>query len=393
MFMLGYRCVVCGREIAERGLVYTCGTCGGNLEVVHDLARLACEAILGPQDLRRYHPFLGLPREYSPAMPVRVTPLRDVSDRLPGLEGLRLLIKDETGHPSASFKDRASYVALAKAIEWRAERVVGASTGNAGASMACLAAAARVPATIFVPASAPRAKLAQMLAFGADLKPVEGSYDDAFEASLAVTRERGWFNRNTGFNPWTREGKKSVAFELWEQLNGGSPDWVVVPTGDGNILTGVEKGFRELHGMGWLSRVPRLLAAQASGSDAIASAWEVRRARPDLPLPQALRPIQADTVADSISVGLPRDGLAAVRALERSQGAALRVPDSAILDAVLGVACHTGVFVEPAAGCGFAALSEARRQGLVRPGECVVVLATGSGLKDVSAVLSRLPRP
>lgn len=387
--MLGYHCLACDRELEARDLVYTCPTCGGNLEVVHDLARLRDRwpTAGSPADLRRYHALCGIVDGYEPALPVRTTPLLPVAGRMRGFAGVDVWLKDETGQPSGSFKDRASYAVLAKALEWGASPLVGASTGNAGASMACLCATAGVPATIFVPGSAPPAKLAQLFAYGADLRRVEGTYDDAFEASLALTRERGGMNRNTGFNPWTREGKKTVSFEIFEQMGRLVPDWIVVPTGDGNILSGVWKGWRELQALGLTERLPRLLAAQAEGSDAITRAFEVRTGEPTCSRVDAMRPVVTSTLADSISVSLPRDGVAALRAIEESGGCPWRVTDEAIVDAVLAVARGTGVFLEPAAAAGAAALAAAITAGRVGQGERVVLLGTGSGLKDVRPVV------
>jgi threonine synthase len=394
-FVSGYRCLACEAEIDSRELHYTCPRCGGGLELVFDLKALGVQGLCnsGAPDLSRYHRACGVALDYVPGMPVRTQPLHDLSGKLPSLGATSALIKNDTGLPSASFKDRASYVALAKALEWGHRRLVAASTGNAGASMACLCAAAGVEATIFAPASAPKAKLAQMIAFGADLRAVDGSYDLAYERSLEETRDTGSFNRNTGFNPWTREGKKTVAFEIYEDLlastgsrAGACPDWVVVPTGDGNILTGAWKGFRDLYGMGLIERLPRLLMAQAAGSDAILQGLERRQADPSLAYGKALQPVQADTVADSISVDLPRDGLAAMRAVEDSGGQGVRVSDAAILTAVKTLARHSGIFLEPAAAAAFAGLELAVERGLIAEAEVVVVLGTGSGLKDPSRV-------
>ena len=393
--MLGYRCLSCGREIDVLGLRYTCDACGGNLEVVFDDLALA-RAFPGddaPADLRRYHALCGVPLDYEPALSVRTTPLRYVKGRVASFGDVDVWLKDETGHASGSFKDRASYVVLAKALEWGMAPLVAASTGNAGASMACLCAAAGVPATIFVPANAPPAKLAQLFAYGADLRRVDGTYDQAYDASLAVTRELGWLNRNTGFNPWTREGKKTVSFELFEQLGRTVPEWVVVPTGDGNILSGVWKGWCDLHAAGLIARRPRMLVAQAEGSNAIARAFEARRADPSLSYAAALQPVQTSTLADSISVGRPRDGVAALRAIEESGGAAVCVSDDAIVASLLEVARGTGVFLEPAAAAAAAALTRFVADGRVGHGERVVILGTGTGLKDVRPVAQLASEP
>lgn len=391
--VLGYCCVVCGQEVATRDLRYTCGRCGGNLQVVHDYVTLARQSFGDEPHMGRYHAFMGVSEGFRPGRLVRTTPLIPVTGRIPRLGDLDVQIKDETGHPSASFKDRASYVALAKASQWGHKRVVAASTGNAGASLACLAASTDIEATIFVPASAPQAKLVQLEAFGADLRRVDGDYDQAFDQSLAETKRHGWFNRNTGYNPWTREGKKSVAFEIFEQTKGMPPEWIVIPVGDGNILTGTWKGFAELVALGWLEQAPKLLAVQARGSDAIATAVE-RRRRPNAPdLRMAIQPVHADTVADSISVSLPRDGVAAVKSIEESRGEVIRVHDDAILDAVLETARATGVFLEPAAAAAIAGLTRALEEDLITPTGPVIVLATGSGLKDIGALSRHLSGP
>jgi threonine synthase len=289
-----------------------------------------------------------------------------------------LLVKDDGKNPSASFKDRASAVALARARELGHELVTGASTGNAAGATAALAAPCGLRARIFVPKSAPRAKVAQLLTFGAEVLAVDGTYDQAFDLCLEATRRFGWYNRNTGFNPYTREGKKTVSFEICEQLGFSVPDLVVVPVGDGNIISGVWKGFVELHALGLIDRLPRLLAAQAAGSDAIVRALEGDG---------VVRPVAGDTVADSISVSLPRDGDAAVRAVRDSQGLGVRVPDEEILAAIPTLARGSGVFAEPAAAAGYAALVSAARAGRLDPSWRVLLLVTGSGLKDVAAAM------
>jgi threonine synthase len=273
-----------------------------------------------------------------------------------------------------------------RAREIGAEVVCGASTGNAGSSMACLAASVGMPCAIFVPETAPPAKLAQLLVFGATVLAVEGTYDDAFDLCMAVCERRGWFNRNTGYNPFTREGKKTAAFEIFEQL-GRVPDWVSVSTGDGNILAGVWKGFCDLKEAGIVDRTPKMLCAQSEKSDAISrAAWTVRRAggEPDWKALE-IAPVRATTIADSISVDVPRDGLAAVRAVVESGGAAATVADEDILAAIPEMARLAGVFAEPAAACAWAGIRKAAREGWISPEETVVCLSTGNGLKDVAS--------
>ena len=296
-------------------------------------------------------------------------------------------LKDETGNPSSSIKDRASAVALLRAVAAGADTVAVASTGNAGSSTACLAAAMGLRAVVFVPETAPEAKLAQSLAYGASVLAVRGSYDDAYDLCLQVCEERGWFNRSTGFNPFTREGKKTSSFEMWEQL-GQVPDRVIVPTGDGNILSGIWKGWRDLHAAGLVDRLPRIDCAQSEGSAAICQAIERVRAGGQDPDWRSIdiASVAAKTVADSISVDQPRDGLAAVRAVIESGGAAVTVSDDEIVAAIGELASTAGVFAEPAAAAPWAAAKRLAEDGRMGKDETVVLLITGNGLKDVAAV-------
>ncbi len=289
---------------------------GGNLEVRH--ARPAGRPAGwwvddSRRDIFRYRALLPV-SDLALASPLRVglTPLYEVP-RLGTAAGLnRLFLKDDGQNPSASFKDRAGAVALVRARETGAAVLCGASTGNAGSSMACLAASVGMPCVIFVPEKAPAAKIAQLLIFGATVLAVKGSYDDAFDLCMAVCEKRGWFNRNTGYNPFTREGKKTAAFEIFEQL-GRIPDWVAVPTGDGNILAGVWKGFCDLKEAGIADRTPKMLCAQSEASAAISRTVRTVQAegneQPDWKSVK-VETVSATTLADSISVDLPRDGLA-----------------------------------------------------------------------------------
>ena len=342
----------------------------------------------GRKDVFRYRALLPISRlELASPLRVGMTPLYEMT-RLGAKAGLKkLFLKDDGQNPSASFKDRAGAVALVRAREIGAKVLCGASTGNAGSSMACLAASVGMPCVIFVPEKAPAAKIAQLLVFGAKVLAVKGTYDDAFDLCMEVCAKRGWFNRNTGHNPFTREGKKTAAFEIFEQL-GKIPDWVVVPTGDGNIIAGIWKGFCDLKEAGIADRPPKMLCAQSAESQAISAAvWKLQQAGATAPdwKRVAIAPVAATTVADSISVDIPRDGLAAVRAAIESGGAASAVPDAEILAAIPEIARGAGVFAEPAASCAWAGLKKAARDGVVKPDETVVCMCTGNGLKDVAS--------
>ena len=388
-YFSGFRCFGCGAEQGAGDGGYVCPACGGNLEVRYQWPKGRGRWWVDEErkDVFRYRALLPVSRmELASPLRVGMTPIYE-APRLGAAAGLKhVLLKDDGQNPSASFKDRAGAVALVRAREVGAKVLCGASTGNAGSSMACLAASVGMPCVIFVPEKAPAAKIAQLLVFGAKVLAVRGTYDDAFDLCMEVCAKRGWFNRNTGHNPFTREGKKTAAFEIFDQL-GKIPDWVAVPTGDGNILAGIWKGFRDLKEAGIAKTMPKMLCAQSAQSAAISGAvWRLQKEgkAPDWKSVE-IAPVAATTVADSISVDIPRDGLAAVRAVIESGGAAVTVPDAEILAAIPELARGAGVFAEPAASCAWAGLKKAAREGIVQPDETVVCMCTGNGLKDVAS--------
>jgi threonine synthase len=288
-------------------------------------------------------------------------------------------VKDEGRQPTASLKDRASAMAVAKATEAGARVVTTSSTGNAAAALSGICASVGMANVIFVPASAPPAKITQLLAYGSTVLLVDGVYDDAVALCMHAAAARGWYNRTTGFNPYMSEGKKTVSYEIAEDLGWEAPDAVFVSVGDGCIIGGVYKGFADLAALGWIDRMPRIYGVQAEGSNYLAEAWA--RGEDVLTKP----PISASTVADSISAGLPRDRIKAIRAVEATEGAYVTVSDRQILAAIPSMARGSGVFGEPAGAAAYAGLVEAAALGLVGGGDRVVVINTGSGLKDVAA--------
>ena len=391
--MNGYCCIACATTQAADFADFVCPSCGGNLEVSYDYEAIRKEFV---QDFD-YSPFLPVSRLDTP-FPLRVgrTPLI-AATRLGESLGLgNLYLKDETRNPSASTKDRATAVALRRARDVGAETVAVASTGNAGSSLACLAAALDMRAIVFVPESAPIAKLTQALSFGATVLAVRGNYDDAFDLCLKASSEFGWFNRSTGYNPFTREGKKTCAFEIWEDLGRRVPDRVLVPTGDGNLLSGMWKGWRDLHAVGLIENLPRIDCVQSESSAAICQT--VRRIRkqgdadPDWTT-LVVDDVKATTVADSISVDRPRDGLAAVKAVIQSGGEAVTIPDKEILAAIPEIARATGVFAEPAAAAPWAAVKQLLRNDKVAADELLVCVVSGSGLKDIANARAAVGEP
>ncbi len=395
---LGYRCSLCNTEYTSDEVTYTCPKDGGNLDVILDYASISTH--VQPSDiyaskehsLWRYLPLLPVADPGGAGTPIHAAGFTPVFHlpRLAGKLGLQdLWLKDESRNPTASFKDRASAIVVARAGEIGGEIVVTASTGNAGAALAGMAAAVGQKAVIFAPKTAPPAKVAQLLIYGATVYLVDGSYDDAFDLTIQASNEFGWYCRNTGYNPFTAEGKKTAALEIWEwmhksQLKGAGTLNVFVSVGDGNIISGLHKGFKDLLQLGWLTTSPRLFGVQAEGSAAIATAFASGT--------EQIVPVKANTLADSISVDLPRDGVRAVRAARQTHGSYIQVSDEAILAAITELG-QVGIFAEPAGAASYAGLVKAVKSGLLDPAEPVLVINTGSGLKDVQAAMRAVRQP
>jgi threonine synthase len=360
--ILGLKCTICGAEYGVAEVEYVCPKHGddGILDVIYDYPRIAQR--ISPSTLED-NPARSIWR-YLPLLPVdptaalrlaRNTVLGSVgwtplypAPRLAAKLGLRhLWVKDDGRQPTGSFKDRASAIAVAKTRKLGYDVVTTASTGNAAAALSGLCAAVAQPNVIFVPRTAPQAKIAQLLVYGATVLLVDGTYDDAFELCLKAAPDFGWYNRNTAYNPYMSEGKKTVAYEICEQLgNWQAPDVVVVPVGDGCIIGGVHKGFKDLLALGWIEQMPRIL-----------------------------------------------DRIKALRAVRETGGTFIPVGDKEIVAAIPTLAQGCGVFAEPAAAAAYAGLVKAVDQALVGKDERVVVLATGSGLKDISTAMKSVGEP
>ena len=390
----GYQCSICRKEYLPASILYTCPNCGGNLDVILDFERIAHkyqpEDITSRNDtsLWRYLPLLPIPDPGGEGTPLRYagwTPIYSPPSLLKNLGLKNLWIKDEGKNPTASFKDRASAIVVGRAKEINAEVVVTASTGNAGAALAGMAAAIGQKAVIFAPKTAPPAKVAQLLVYGAEVILVDGNYDAAFDLTIEAAGEFNWYCRNTGYNPFTAEGKKTAAFEIWEQVyltleEDSKPLCVFVSVGDGNIISGLHKGFKDLMNLGWLKQMPRIFGIQSEKSAAIANAYFAGT--------EKIVPVAATTLADSISVDLPRDGVRAVRAAKTTGGAYITVTDDDIIKGI-GELGRYGIFVEPAGATSFMGLRKAISTGVIQDDDPVVVINTGNGLKDIrSAMMS-----
>jgi len=375
-----YRCHSCGATYAIVPGRYLCDPCSKRQQHERPLAGVLEAEWEGDPDPDAIP--LPVEKEWFPPIPVGNTPLWSPLRLRQEFGAPDLWIKDDTCNPSGSFKDRASYLVAAFASKHGVSEIVLASTGNAASSMAAVGAAAGLRVKVFLPASAPVAKRIQVLQYGAELITVDGSYDQAFDLSLEYSNRTGALSRNTAYNPLTIEGKKTVAFEILDDLlkaGAGAPEHLFVPVGDGVILAGAYRGFENLLKLGRIQKIPTLWACQAQGSSGIARAF----ASPHSGNEAFGDPVPSNTIADSISVDVPRNGLHALAKLKTYGGKAIVVSDAEILAAQKKLSSSTGLFAEPSSSAAFAGWLKLRKT--IPAGECCVVLITGSGLKDVKS--------
>ncbi len=392
-------CVACGTAYAPGEIAYTCprhDRLEGILDVRYDLDAATASGF-GPEglrerpvtdSLRRYRELLPVPDEQAEAYPqdwIGRTPVIEVPEVAKHLGIRGLSVKDDGRLPTGSFKDRASAVGATRArLEGRAEMTCS-STGNAASSLAGICAHVGLTAYIFVPEHAPEAKVAQLAIFGARVMLVRGSYDEAYYLCQDAAEAFGWYNRNCAVNPYLVEGKKTCGLELAEQIGENPPDWISVSVGDGCTVAGIYKGLREMAHFGFIERMPRLLAVQAQGANPISAAWHTDA--------DDITAQDADTMADSIAVGRPRNAQKALNAVRSSRGAFVDVTDAEISKAAHKLASLGGVFGEPAGVAGIAGIARARREGVVGGGERVLHVVTGNGLKDAGAARRAAPEP
>ncbi len=390
----GLSCVLCGARYAHGEQEYTCPRCGlaGILDVEYDhdlVARsFSKETLASSRDgsIWRYRALLPLPDDVvPPRLAAGGTPVIEAPALARELSLSALFVKDDGRNPTGSFKDRASAVGVTRA-RWLGRReVTCSSTGNAASSLAGFAAEAGLKAYIFVPASAPEAKVAQLLVYGAKVFLVEGAYEDAFATCQESVEAFGWYNRNCAINPYLVEGKKTCGLEIAEEMRDRMPDVVTVALGDGCTTAGIWKGLTEMKRHGVVDRLPRILAVQAEEAAPLARTFE----RGD----EKIEPVAARTIADSINVGAPRNGVKALRAVRASGGAIVTASDEAILSWIPRLARATGVFAEPTGVAALAGLEAAIERGLVARGESVLHVATGNGLKDIRGAMRSVAPP
>jgi threonine synthase len=411
----GLRCVKCGRIYAEQLDLYTCSDCGieGILDIEYDYDQVRPALNRGTlannrtMSIWRYLPVLPIGRDARlPTLQLGWTPIYEAPKLAQELGLAGLLIKDDGRNPTGSFKDRASAIGVTRATELGRATISVASTGNAASSLAGFAANMGLRAFIFVPQTAPEAKVTQLLVYGATVFTVRGSYDQAYRLAMSAAQTFGWYNRNCAINAYLVEGKKTCGLEIGEQLHANLPDVVAVAVGDGCTIAGIGKGLAEMKALGIIERVPRLLGVQAEGAAPITICYHQAYAGASLARDSYHRPgsspqqpfsplpmVEAQTVADSIAVGQPRNATKAMRAVAASAGDFITVSDEQILAAIPRLAQATGVFAEPAGAASLAGVIAAREAGLIRPHERVLVVATGNGLKDIKSARKAVGQP
>ena len=392
-----YQCIDCGKIYDPQDVIYVCPSCH-----MQNKSSLPPRGVL--KTLYQYKDIKGRVKNFNelekqsfidvlPIINAHSLPFLKIGNtpfyRINSLRGEKLpfslFLKDDSQNPTFSYKDRASAIVSAYAKEHGLETIVAASTGNAGSSLAGICAAQQQKAIIMVPATAPIAKLIQIVMYGATIIPVKGSYDHAFDLSIKATEELGWYTRNTAFNPLTIEGKKTVSFELFKQMKYRIPDRIFVPVGDGVIISGVYKGFEDLLKLEFIKKMPTIVAVQSAGSDNLTrniftQQFEVK---------------SSNTIADSISVDIPRNFYMTKHFIKKYSGEIITITDEEILTASKILSNTTGVFAEPAAAAAFAGMLKYHEKNMLHEHSRNVILLTGSGLKDLKSIRSiiKIPEP
>lgn len=388
--VINCKCVKCGREYPAAPDITTC-SCGGILDVVYDYAyiktKLTKETLKKCPDptMWRYRALLPIEEDTVPqGLRVGGSPLYKANNLAADLGVEALYIKDDGVNPTASLKDRASAMAVTKAVEAGYDTIACSSTGNAASSLAGNAARAGLSTYIFVPDRAPKGKIAQLMMFGANLTAVRGSYEETFELSKKAIDKCGWYNRNAAINPYLSEGKKTVAHEILEQLDFRAPDYVAVSVGDGCTIAGVYKGLYDMYMVGLTDKIPRLISVQAAGCCPINTAATTG---------ELWQPQEENTYADSIAVGVPRNADKAIKAILDSDGICVNVTDDEIRAAQRYLAKNAGVFGEPAGVTATAGLLKLSREGKLAKDATIVSIVTGNGLKDIESAIKNCGAP
>jgi threonine synthase len=381
------RCRGCGAAYPP-ALQYACPECLGPLDVEYDQALLAARVSrarieAGPRSIWRYADLLPSRPGHGDLAP-GFTPLVE-APRLAAALGVpgTLHLKDDTRNPTNSFKDRVVAVAVAKAREFGLGTVACASTGNLAGAAAAAAAAQGLDCVVVVPADLEPAKITSAAAFGAVVVAVQGTYDQANRLAAQAAEAFGWGFVNINLRPWYAEGSKTVGLEVAEQLGWATPDHVVVPVASGALLTKVHQGFQTLVGAGLVERAPwRVHGAQSDGCAPVASAFAEGR--------DHVWPVKPSGIVKSLAIGDPADGVEALEVVRSTGGRLEAVRDDEVVDAMGLLARTTGILGETAVGATVATVARLARRGAFQPGERVVALVTGHGLKTREVLDARL---
>jgi len=363
---------------------YVCERCFGPLEVAYEAPRSDPDELrrriqAGPHTLWRYADFLPLSGPARAPLPTGWTPLVR-ADRLAERLGLNeVWVKNETANPTHSFKDRVVSVALARAQELGFETVACASTGNLANAVAAHAAAAGLPAYVFIPSDLEEEKIVATGAYGASIVAVRGTYDDVNRLCTELSGDRDWAFVNVNVRPYYAEGSKTLAYETMEQLGWELPDRVVAPVASGSLFTKLARAFAEWRDVGLVAgELPVMQGAQAEGCSPVARAWADGAQFPT--------PVRPDTIAKSLAIGNPADGAFALELARETRGGIDAVSDDELRAGIRLLAETTGIFTETAGGVTTAVLAKLAAQGAIDPGERVVLCITGDGLKTLDAV-------
>jgi threonine synthase len=380
------RCRACGREYPLEP-IGICAQCWGPLDPTYDTEELrrtlTREAIgAGPPSLWRYAPLLPVPAPDEARLSPGFTPLLEAPRLATAIGVGQLYLKLDTANPTHSFKDRVVAVAGAKALALGRTTLACSSTGNLANAVAARAAAEGIEAAVFCPADLEPEKLTATAVYGATIYAVDGDYDDCSRLTVELSFELDWAFVNVGLRSYYAEGSKTLAYEIAEQLGWSLPDAVVSPIASGALLSKVHQGFGELIELDLVAgTTPRLYGGQAEGCAPVASAFAEHR---------KVTPLKPRTVAQSLAIGNPADGDAAVTAAGRSGGAIHAVPEEEVGENMALLAETSGVFGETAAGVTLGALRAAVACGAVGEGDTVVLLVTGDGLKTPRPIADRL---
>jgi len=387
-YVLGLKCKECSKEYPKKP-IYVCEYCFGPLEVVYDYRRisqsLSKEKIAQRKgNLWRYRELLPIDGEPICGLNTGFTPLYEAKNLAKLLNVKKLYIKDDTvNHPTLSFKDRVVAVALSKAREFGFNIVACASTGNLANAVAAHSRYCGFECYVFVPYNLEKTKIVSSLIYNVNLVAIEGSYDDVNRLCAEIASKYNWAFVNVNLRPYYAEGSKTYGFEIAEQLGWDVPKHIIVPVASGSLLTKIYKAFRELHQLGLIKHSDtKFYAAQAEGCAPVVNAFKSNS--------EIIRPVKPNTVAKSIAIGNPADGIYALEIVKKTKGYAESASDEEIIEGIKLLASVEGIFTETAGGTVVAVAKKLIQNGIIPKDESILLSVTGNGLKTQEAVIDSL---